>query len=89
MDAIALIIPQLNEDNTVSHNSINLKNKYEFNIVAEILAKEMGFDFNRGRIDSTVHPFCGGHPQDVTHLLAALCKRSGETSVLGLAWLQN
>jgi carboxypeptidase Taq len=24
----------------------------------------MGFDFSRGRIDSTVHPFCGGHPLD-------------------------
>ncbi|NRA73829.1 MAG: hypothetical protein HRU36_03705 [Rickettsiales bacterium] len=68
-EKIALITPQLNEDNTVSHNSINLKNKYEFNIVAEIIAKEMGFDFNGGRIDFSVHPFCGGHPQDirVTH----------------------
>jgi carboxypeptidase Taq len=24
----------------------------------------LGFDFSRGRIDSTVHPFCGGHPLD-------------------------
>ncbi|MGA1205039.1 MAG: carboxypeptidase M32 [Opitutales bacterium] len=24
----------------------------------------MGFDFNRGRLDTAVHPFCGGHGQD-------------------------
>lgn len=24
----------------------------------------LGFDFSKGRIDSTVHPFCGGHPLD-------------------------
>jgi carboxypeptidase Taq len=24
----------------------------------------LGFDFERGRIDTAVHPFCGGHPQD-------------------------
>lgn len=24
----------------------------------------MGFDFQRGRIDSAVHPFCSGHPAD-------------------------
>lgn len=29
----------------------------------EVVGK-MGFDFNRGRIDVAVHPFCGGHPLD-------------------------
>lgn len=24
----------------------------------------LGFEFERGRIDTAVHPFCGGHPQD-------------------------
>jgi carboxypeptidase Taq len=24
----------------------------------------MGFDFQHGRIDTAVHPFCGGHPRD-------------------------
>ena len=24
----------------------------------------IGFDFNRGRLDTAVHPFCGGHGQD-------------------------
>jgi carboxypeptidase Taq len=25
---------------------------------------QLGFDFNHGRIDTAVHPFCGGHPLD-------------------------
>jgi carboxypeptidase Taq len=29
----------------------------------EVVAS-LGFDFQRGRIDTAVHPFCGGHPQD-------------------------
>ncbi|MGC4090593.1 MAG: carboxypeptidase M32 [Polyangiaceae bacterium] len=29
------------------------------------LMKRAGFDFNRGRLDSSHHPFCGGVPQDV------------------------
>jgi carboxypeptidase Taq len=29
----------------------------------EVVAS-LGFDFTRGRIDTAVHPFCGGHPQD-------------------------
>ena len=29
------------------------------------LMKRVGFDFNRGRLDSSHHPFCGGVPQDV------------------------
>ena len=28
------------------------------------VVKAMGFDFQRGRIDVAVHPFCGGHGQD-------------------------
>lgn len=27
--------------------------------------RAMGFDFNRGRVDISTHPFCGGVPQDV------------------------
>jgi carboxypeptidase Taq len=29
------------------------------------LMKRLGFDFSRGRLDVSVHPFCGGVPQDV------------------------
>jgi carboxypeptidase Taq len=29
------------------------------------LMKQVGFDFERGRLDTSHHPFCGGVPQDV------------------------
>jgi carboxypeptidase Taq len=29
------------------------------------LAKVLGFDFERGRLDVSTHPFCGGSPEDV------------------------
>lgn len=29
------------------------------------IAADLGFDFTRGRMDKSVHPFCGGSPQDV------------------------
>ncbi|GAB5388110.1 MAG: carboxypeptidase M32 [Alphaproteobacteria bacterium] len=29
------------------------------------LMKVVGFDFNRGRLDTSLHPFCGGTPSDV------------------------
>ncbi len=29
------------------------------------VVRSFGFDFQRGRIDRSVHPFCGGHPLDV------------------------
>jgi carboxypeptidase Taq len=29
------------------------------------LAERIGFDFGRGRIDVSTHPFCGGNPEDV------------------------
>ena len=34
------------------------------NLGLEII-KAMGFDFNRGRLDVSHHPFCGGVPEDV------------------------
>ena len=34
--------------------------------LAKSISRDMGFDFNRGRIDVSIHPFCGGgHPTDV------------------------
>ena len=34
--------------------------------LANIISEDMGFDFDRGRMDVSVHPFCGGgHPTDV------------------------
>lgn len=29
------------------------------------VVKAVGFDFDHGRIDTAVHPFCGGHPLDI------------------------
>lgn len=38
--------------------------KQEF--LARKLSRDIGFDFDRGRMDVSVHPFCGGsHPTDV------------------------
>ena len=33
--------------------------------IAQHIMKEIGFDFNRGRLDKSVHPFCGGATDDV------------------------
>ncbi len=33
--------------------------------LAERLMVKLGFDFNRGRLDESAHPFCGGVPDDV------------------------
>ncbi|MDH5552726.1 MAG: carboxypeptidase M32 [Nitrosomonas sp.] len=34
--------------------------------LARKISQDIGFDFNRGRMDVSVHPFCGGsHPTDV------------------------
>jgi carboxypeptidase Taq len=33
--------------------------------VARALAERIGFDFGRGRLDVSTHPFCGGNPEDV------------------------
>ncbi|MBA8666490.1 carboxypeptidase M32 [Holosporaceae bacterium 'Namur'] len=29
------------------------------------IMKDFGFDFNKGRLDTSTHPFCGGIPQDI------------------------
>ena len=33
--------------------------------LSKIFMKQLGFDFSRGRIDKSLHPFCGGGTQDV------------------------
>ena len=33
--------------------------------IAEYIMKLIGFDFNRGRLDTSAHPFCGGSTNDV------------------------
>jgi len=34
-------------------------------VIAEHIMKIIGFDFKRGRLDKSVHPFCGGSTNDV------------------------
>ncbi len=33
--------------------------------LGETLMRQLGFDFNRGRLDTSLHPFCGGANSDV------------------------
>lgn len=33
--------------------------------LAKAIVKKLGFDFERGRLDESTHPFCGGVPRDV------------------------
>ena len=41
-----------------------LNEQDQFNL-SKIFMKQLGFDFSRGRIDKSLHPFCGGGTQDV------------------------
>jgi carboxypeptidase Taq len=34
-------------------------------LLGQLLMKQMGFDFDQGRLDVSAHPFCGGVPDDV------------------------
>ena len=41
-----------------------LNEEDQFNL-SKIFMKQLGFDFSRGRIDKSLHPFCGGGTQDI------------------------
>jgi carboxypeptidase Taq len=47
------------------------------------LAERMGFDFTRGRLDVSAHPFCGGTPEDV-RMTTRYDERSFLPSILGV-----
>ena len=47
------------------------------------LAERMGFDFTRGRLDVSAHPFCGGAAEDV-RMTTRYDERSFLSSVLGV-----
>ena len=36
----------------------------EQQILVQRVCKDLGFDFNHGRLDESAHPFCGGSPED-------------------------
>ena len=44
------------------HNFLNEEDQFN---LSKIFMKQLGFDFSRGRIDKSLHPFCGGGTQDV------------------------
>ena len=53
---------------TGTHISTDALKGFPVDKQAEFLdgvVKAFGFDFDHGRIDQSVHPFCGGHPLDV------------------------
>lgn len=51
-----------------SYTYIEDNNTYDINKQKELglnVMKHLGFDFNKGRVDTSNHPFCGGVPEDV------------------------
>ena len=58
----------------IKKSSINLETSFlegnfsidKQKVLGKTISKDIGFDYNNGRIDSSVHPFCGGgHSTDV------------------------
>ena len=55
-------------DKQRSQNILPIQYKISENqqkVIAEYIMKIIGFDFKRGRLDKSVHPFCGGSTNDV------------------------
>lgn len=57
-----IIEKQKNDSFLLINNSISLDTQNE---IANLLMKTVGFDFTRGRLDKSEHPFCGGATEDV------------------------
>lgn len=57
------------QDHSHQHDTSFLRGKFDKEkqeFLARKLSREIGFNFDRGRMDVSVHPFCGGgHPTDV------------------------
>ncbi len=47
------------------------------------LMKKLGFDFERGRLDTSPHPFCGGDPRDV-RLTTKYHEEDFSSSIMGV-----
>lgn len=58
---VAQILASPHQPDTSIFRGFPLDRQEQF--LKEVVAA-LGFDFSRGRIDTTVHPFCGGHPLD-------------------------
>lgn len=50
--------------------------------LGRLLAERLGFDFTRGRMDVSAHPFCGGNPEDV-RITTRYDERDFLSSVMG------
>ena len=50
------------QKNIEFYDFLNEKDQF---YLSKIFMKQLGFDFSRGRIDKSLHPFCGGGTQDV------------------------
>lgn len=65
------LIPLINTIRSYSYqpDTVFLQGKFEKKkqeTLARKISRDIGFDFDRGRMDESVHPFCGGsHPTDV------------------------
>ena len=61
---IKKIIPLIikNQKKIDFHDFLNEEDQFN---LSKIFMKQLGFDFSRGRIDKSLHPFCGGGTQDV------------------------
>lgn len=51
-------------------------------IVCEKLMRSIGFDFNRGRLDTSLHPFCGEDPDD-TRITTRYAENDFSQALLG------
>ncbi len=60
---IPLILKNQNNKKKQSFSD-GLTETEQFNL-SKIFMEKLGFDFSRGRIDKSLHPFCGGSSQDV------------------------
>ncbi len=68
-----------------SQDYIKLEGLYTIEAQKELgikVMKHLGFDFNKGRIDISTHPFCGGVPEDV-RMTTRYCKDDFTQSLMG------
>lgn len=54
----------VNNQVRTKYEKINISEKQQFEL-SKFFMKKLGFDFKRGRLDKSAHPFCGGSIGDV------------------------
>ena len=63
LNSLDFIIEKQKKDNFKKiNNLISVKTQED---IAKSLMKIVGFDFSRGRLDKSAHPFCGGATEDI------------------------